>query len=163
MTLEKAGCTIRSKAREPFCTVPLPFLFWESRLSMRRYSRDGFFRRVREDGAASHRAEAAALAAASHESPYQTIRLRYAGNQVIKEERKMKDQDRLKDHMNTGHVKIYPVASDRADELQHLLQQHLQATGSNKAKEILSHFDAYLPGFKAVISDEYLSFLKARG
>ena len=37
---------------------------------------------------------------------------------------------------------------------------HRQATGSAKAKEILRAFDDYLPRFKAVISDEYLAFLK---
>ncbi len=70
------------------------------------------------------------------------------------------EKDTLKDHINLGHVKIYAAASDRADELRQLLELHEQTTGSKKAKEILAHFDAYLPKFKAVISDEYLSFLK---
>ena len=70
------------------------------------------------------------------------------------------EKDDLQDHMNPGHVKIYAVATDQAGELQRLLQLHELATGSKKAKEILAHFDAYLSKFKAVISDEYLSFLK---
>ncbi|MBQ8073883.1 MAG: glutamate synthase large subunit [Clostridia bacterium] len=70
------------------------------------------------------------------------------------------EKNTLKDHMNPGHVKIYAVPPDRAGELRCLLQQHERATSSKKAKEILAHFDAYLPRFKAVISDEYLSFLK---
>ena len=70
------------------------------------------------------------------------------------------EKDTLKDHMNPGHVKIYTVESNQAGELLRLLQLHERATGSKKAREILAHFDAYLPKFKAVISDEYLSFLK---
>ena len=70
------------------------------------------------------------------------------------------EEDRLKDHMNPGHVKAYAVPSGQAGELQRLLQLHERATGSKKTKEILDNFDAYLPKFKAVISDEYLSFLK---
>ena len=70
------------------------------------------------------------------------------------------EKDALQDHMNPGHVKIYAVAPNQVGELQRLLQLHERATGSKQAKEILAHFDAYLPKFKAVISDEYLSFLK---
>ena len=70
------------------------------------------------------------------------------------------EKDDLPDHMNPGHVKIYTVPSNQAGELQRLLQMHERATGSKKVKEILAHFEAYLPKFKAVISDEYLSFLK---
>ena len=70
------------------------------------------------------------------------------------------EDDLLKDHMNPGHVKTYAVSPNQAGELQRLLQLHERATGSKKAKEILAHFDAYLPKFKAVISNEYLSFLK---
>ena len=70
------------------------------------------------------------------------------------------DEDKLKEHMNPGHVKIYPVSPDCAGELKRLLELHEQATGSKKAKEILDDFDACLPRFKAVISDEYLSYLK---
>ena len=70
------------------------------------------------------------------------------------------EKDTLKDHMNPGHVKIYAIAPNQAGELQRLLQLHERATGSKKAKEILTHFDTYLPKFKAVISDEYLSWMK---
>ena len=70
------------------------------------------------------------------------------------------EEDGLKDRINPGHVKIYTVTSNQAGELQRLLQLHERATGSKKAKEILAHFDTHLPKFKAVISDEYLSFLK---
>ena len=35
-----------------------------------------------------------------------------------------------------------------------------KATGSAKAREILERFSDWLPKFKAVISDEYLAFMK---
>lgn len=65
----------------------------------------------------------------------------------------------LQGKLNTGHVKLYEVSERQADELNRLLEQHLKATGSAKAREILDHFSDYLPKFKAVISDEYLAWL----
>ena len=70
------------------------------------------------------------------------------------------EKDDLQDRMNPGHVQLYPVSQEDAQELKLLLQLHEQATGSQKARDILKRFDAYLPKFKAVISDEYLSYLK---
>jgi len=66
----------------------------------------------------------------------------------------------LEGRMNTGHVKAYPVPPEQADELRRLLTMHLKATGSKKAQAILDDFGGYLPKFKAVISDEYRSWLK---
>ena len=66
----------------------------------------------------------------------------------------------LESRLNTGHVKLYPVLKEQSDELSRLLAMHAAATGSAKASEILSHFDDYLPKFKAVISDEYMSYMK---
>ena len=37
---------------------------------------------------------------------------------------------------------------------------HVKATGSAKAREILEHFSDWLPRFKAVISDEYRTYLR---
>jgi len=70
------------------------------------------------------------------------------------------EDDRLQSRLNTGHVNLYPVSAGQSDELNRLLEMHLKATGSKKAGEILEHFSEYLPKFKAVISDEYLAFLK---
>ena len=70
------------------------------------------------------------------------------------------EHDTLRDRLNTGHVRIYPVSGEQADELNRLLTMHVKATGSPKAREILDHFDQFLPKFKAVISDEYLSWMK---
>ena len=66
----------------------------------------------------------------------------------------------LQRRLNTGHVRLYPVAEQQADELNRLLEMHVKATGSEKAREILARFEEYLPKFRAVISDEYLAFLK---
>ena len=62
--------------------------------------------------------------------------------------------------INAGHVRVYPVSPGQAGELRQLLQMHLEATGSDKAKEILNRFETFLPLFKTVISDEYLSYLE---
>ena len=70
------------------------------------------------------------------------------------------EDDRLSEHLNTGHVKAYPVAAEQADELKALLEAHLAATGSAKAKKILQEFTAFLPKFKSVVSGEYLAYLK---
>ena len=70
------------------------------------------------------------------------------------------EEDKLKDRLNTGHVRLYPVSPELADELNRLLTMHEKATGSKKAREILDHFDEYLPKFKAVISDEYMNWLR---
>ncbi len=65
----------------------------------------------------------------------------------------------LKDHINMGHVRMLPVHPEEAGELERLLILHEKATGSGKAREILQSFEAWLPRFKAVISDEYLAYL----
>jgi len=71
------------------------------------------------------------------------------------------DEDgKLEGRLNTGHVKLYPVAEGQKDELYRLLEMHVKATGSLKAREILEHFNEYLSKFKAVISDEYLNWMK---
>ena len=68
----------------------------------------------------------------------------------------------LRNRLNTGHVKLYPVENEQKDELYRLLEKHVEATGSAKASEILTRFDFWLPKFRAVISDEYLEWLKDR-
>ena len=70
------------------------------------------------------------------------------------------EQSTLNSHLNTGHVQIVPVAPAQAGELRRLLIMHEKATGSRKAREILANFEAWLPSFRAVISEEYMTFLK---
>ena len=70
------------------------------------------------------------------------------------------DEDgQLESRLNKGHVKLYEVSAQQADELNRLLEMHVKATGSQKAREILEYFSEWLPKFKAVISDEYLAWL----
>ena len=66
----------------------------------------------------------------------------------------------LEEHLNSGHVKAYPVSPEQAAELEQLLLMHEKATGSKKAKDILVSFGQYLSRFKTVISDEYRDYLK---
>ena len=73
------------------------------------------------------------------------------------------ENDTLKDHLNTGHVRMYPVKPEEAADLERLLTMHAKATGSKKAREILGAFAQYLPKFRTVISDEYLAYLQNKG
>ncbi len=66
----------------------------------------------------------------------------------------------LAEHLNPGHVNLFPVSQEQRGELIALLTMHERATGSALAGEILRSPDAYLPKFKAVISDEYMHYLK---
>ena len=72
------------------------------------------------------------------------------------------ENETLQGRLNPGHVKLYPVEGEQKDELYRLLEMHVKATGSAKAGEILANFEAYLPKFRAVISDEYLAWMKDR-
>ena len=62
----------------------------------------------------------------------------------------------LAQRINTGLVRLHPLSTDQAVELRHLLERHVQATGSPKATEILKDFDHWLLLFRSVVSDEYL-------
>ena len=56
-----------------------------------------------------------------------------------------------KEMVSSGEVKEkYDIL-----ELKGLIEQHLAATGSEKAKRILEDFDAYLPKFKRIIPHDY--------
>ncbi|MBR3504492.1 MAG: glutamate synthase large subunit [Clostridia bacterium] len=62
--------------------------------------------------------------------------------------------------INGGLVHLYDVTPEQAKELHRLLEAHAQYTNSRKAVTILSAFDLWLKRFKAVISDEYLRYIK---
>jgi len=66
----------------------------------------------------------------------------------------------LRQRINSGLVKVHELTHEQALELRRLLEMHARHTDSRKATEILADFEAWLPGFKAVISDEYLNYLK---
>ena len=66
----------------------------------------------------------------------------------------------LESHINSGLVKVHDLTHEQAVELRQLLEVHERHTDSRKAMELLADFEAWLPRFKAVISDEYLDYLK---
>ncbi|MGX8706803.1 MAG: glutamate synthase subunit alpha, partial [bacterium] len=70
------------------------------------------------------------------------------------------ENNRLESHINSGLVRVHAVTPEQADELKKLLELHAEHTNSSKAAEILADFDAWLPKFRAVISDEYLDQLR---
>ena len=56
------------------------------------------------------------------------------------------DEDgQLEKRLNPGHVKLYEVSGAQAEELKQLLEMHVQATGSEKARDILAQFSERLP------------------
>ena len=65
----------------------------------------------------------------------------------------------LERRINSGLVRVHGVDREQAAELRQLLKLHVRYTGSRRAAEILADFEARLPGFRAVISDEYLCWL----
>ncbi len=67
----------------------------------------------------------------------------------------------LEKRINTG-VHAYAVPPTQAAELRALLEEHERRTGSAKAREILASFCDWLPRFKAVLSDEYLEYLRRK-
>ena len=50
-----------------------------------------------------------------------------------------------------------------ADELKSIIQAHVKYTASQFAKEVLEHFDEYLPQFKMVIPNDYIRMTEAIG
>ncbi len=66
----------------------------------------------------------------------------------------------LESRINSGLVRVHEVTREQAKELRQLLEMHLKHTESHKAGEILGCFEAWLPKFRAVISDEYLSYIR---
>ena len=70
------------------------------------------------------------------------------------------EEDILQYCLNSGHVRIHNITEEQAEELRQLLRMHEQATGSRIARDLLGDFEKNLSKFKAVISDEYLNYLK---
>ncbi len=46
-------------------------------------------------------------------------------------------------------------------ELKELIEQHVEATNSEKGKEILENFEEYLPKFKRIIPHDYKKMMSA--
>ena len=66
----------------------------------------------------------------------------------------------LESRINGGLVKAHEVTREQAAELRRLLELHARHTDSRRAADILADFEAWLPKFRAVISDEYLNYLQ---
>ena len=63
--------------------------------------------------------------------------------------------------VNLDSVKIYPVSSSKAkSQLQTLLQNHADLTGSEKARTILDDFEGHLGTFKMIVPESELGILK---
>ena len=63
-------------------------------------------------------------------------------------------------NLNKDMISIERVESKiDVHELKSLIQEHVQCTGSERGKEILEHFDEYLPRFKKIIPNDYKRML----
>ena len=64
-------------------------------------------------------------------------------------------------NLNKGQILMEKVESkyDR-EELRQMLSNHVKATGSAKAKQVLADFDGYLPRFKKIIPEEYKKLMQ---
>ena len=47
------------------------------------------------------------------------------------------------------------------EELKTMIREHAEATDSQKGKEILEHFESYLPRFKKIIPHDYEKMQKS--
>ena len=66
----------------------------------------------------------------------------------------------LESRINSGLVRVHDLTREQAMELKQLLEMHARHTDSRRAMEILAGFEVWLPKFRAVISEEYLNYLK---
>ena len=66
------------------------------------------------------------------------------------------EKSNLYRNLNKEMVQIEKVENkyDR-QELRDMIQKHVNATGSEKGKEVLEHFEEYLPKFKKIIPNDY--------
>ncbi len=64
--------------------------------------------------------------------------------------------------LNKELVEVSTV-SQKSDKtrLRSLIEQHVEATGSERGKEILDHFEEYVPSFKKIIPHEYNKMLNS--
>lgn len=73
------------------------------------------------------------------------------------------DEDRhLYTRLNKEMV-LFSEVKEKYDiiQLKDLIQQHVDATGSEKGKRILDNFEEYLPKFKKIIPHDYKKMMSA--
>ena len=64
-------------------------------------------------------------------------------------------------NINKAMISMEDVeAKGEKDELEALIREHVERTGSEKGAKILEHFQEYLPKFKKVIPNDYKKMLK---
>lgn len=69
----------------------------------------------------------------------------------------------LKEHrVNTELVELGPVTADAADELEQLVREHLEETGSPVAEELLADWETSLTRFTEVMPSDYRKVLEAK-
>ena len=61
----------------------------------------------------------------------------------------------------TGLVMTTLKETHDIQELEDLIRQHVEATGSAKGKKILKDFKAYIPAFKKIIPRDYERMISA--
>ena len=70
------------------------------------------------------------------------------------------EENKLYRNINKTMVAIEKVESKFDEqELKKMIEQHVEATGSCKGKEVLDHFDEYVPKFKKIIPHDYKRML----
>lgn len=70
------------------------------------------------------------------------------------------EQNHLYRHLNKEMILMEKVENKfDQEELRSILKKHVEYTGSSKAKEVLSNFEAYLPKFKKLIPGDYKRLL----
>lgn len=72
------------------------------------------------------------------------------------------ERDELSARVHAGLVEIQPVSGQWAAELKALVEKHVRATGSKKAKALLMRWDEALRRFKMVIPTEYRRAMEGR-
>ncbi|MCR5684683.1 MAG: glutamate synthase large subunit [Lachnospiraceae bacterium] len=71
------------------------------------------------------------------------------------------EDNKLYRNLNKQLVTMETVEhKEDADELKKIITEHFEATGSKKAKNILEHFDEFIPHFKKIIPTDYKEILR---
>lgn len=71
------------------------------------------------------------------------------------------EKSRLYRNINKSMISIEKVDNKYdQQELRSMIEKHVEATGSVKGKEILAHFEEYLPKFKKIIPNDYKKMLQ---
>ena len=71
------------------------------------------------------------------------------------------EENRLYRNLNKQMVSMEEVETKTdIEELKHIITEHVKHTASPRGKEVLAHFEEYLPRFKKIIPVDYKEMLK---